>query len=477
MKRGKKIGLLFVMTLMLFSIVLPLNAEEHAASQRTEEARNMVEDFTFDDMEEAEWASEYMINMKANEILSGYPDGSFRPNQPVKRVEAIVTAVRLMGLEEEAKERASASTSLFFKDAKLIDQKYAWAKGYMLVALEQGLFHESEEKMEPGKPASRLWAASLLVKALGLQSEALSQMTTSPEFTDVNAVPAGALGYINVAVEYEIVSGYPDGTFKPHKNVTRAEMAVLLSRAREGFLEQSGANTIQGEIMKVEWVQSSTVTEEVYHSSPEGMHLALTVQIDQGPLSTYTVPSDLLVQFRGRYMNADQLLAGDRVVLVVEGESIIEAVVLNESDAGGEHQVDSPLSNGILSFKLELEYGAGQEIELAYKDKKGKLSAKIEMGENREQKDDEALQQMLDYLAEMQLSADMNRDDLLEAVLRSLDIELEEISELELTVQFTNGKKLNIELEAEEDEEDEDEHDEEDEEEEEHRSMKRSKKI
>src|SRR5690606_4973267 len=38
-------------------------------------------------------------------------------------------------------------------------------------------------------------------------------------------------GYIAKLVKEGIISGYPDGTFKPAKTVTRAEMAIFISRA------------------------------------------------------------------------------------------------------------------------------------------------------------------------------------------------------------------------------------------------------
>lgn len=49
-------------------------------------------------------------------------------------------------------------------------------------------------------------------------------------FTDVGANQA-ASGYIASAAEREIIQGYPDGTFRPYEPVTRGQMAIFLSRA------------------------------------------------------------------------------------------------------------------------------------------------------------------------------------------------------------------------------------------------------
>ncbi|WHX47245.1 S-layer homology domain-containing protein [Paenibacillus woosongensis] len=77
----------------------------------------------FKDIQEAEWAAGYITKMQSKKVLQGFEDGSFRPNQPVTRVEAIVTAVRLMGLDGDAKSKSSA-TQLHFKDADQLDKRY-----------------------------------------------------------------------------------------------------------------------------------------------------------------------------------------------------------------------------------------------------------------------------------------------------------------------------------------------------------------
>lgn len=73
-------------------------------------------------------------------------------------------------------------------------------------------------------------------------------MTNIPHFNDVNEIPAGSIGYVNVAVEQGITTGYGDNTFKPNQPVKRGEMAAFLDRTNDGLLEQSGAITVQGTI-------------------------------------------------------------------------------------------------------------------------------------------------------------------------------------------------------------------------------------
>ena len=60
-------------------------------------------------------------------------------------------------------------------------------------------------------------------------------------FKDVSA-NMFASGYIQSAADNKILSGYKDGTFKPYENVTRGEMALMISRA----FDYSYGNTTSG---------------------------------------------------------------------------------------------------------------------------------------------------------------------------------------------------------------------------------------
>lgn len=63
-----------------------------------------------------------------------------------------------------------------------------------------------------------------IAKALGLTSD-----ISSNSFPDVSANIRG--GYINSAVKAGIITGYPDGTFKPEQFITREQMALMMVRA------------------------------------------------------------------------------------------------------------------------------------------------------------------------------------------------------------------------------------------------------
>ncbi|GGF98959.1 S-layer homology domain-containing protein [Paenibacillus abyssi] len=199
------------------------------------------------DEKEMEWAMEHIIRLASKGVFNGYEDGTFKPRQTISRIEALVAAVRLMGLREQAESAEEMSTDLNFKDAELLQEKYPWAVGYVAVALENDLFFETDAKIEPNKPADRLWATTLLVKALKLEDEAKAKNNTKLEFKDARQIPAGSVGYVAVAIEKGLVTGYQNNTFRPNQPVSRAELAALLDRT-DNQLPDHDAQAVVGKL-------------------------------------------------------------------------------------------------------------------------------------------------------------------------------------------------------------------------------------
>ena len=81
----------------------------------------------------------------------------------------------------------------------------------------------------PEKQVTRAELAKMLVICLGL-GDTVESLAGRTIFTDV-AENHWASGYINAAVQTKVIAGYPDGTFKPEKEVTYAEAVTMVIRA------------------------------------------------------------------------------------------------------------------------------------------------------------------------------------------------------------------------------------------------------
>lgn len=448
MKRFKGFVFVLLIALLTFGSAGQLFAAPVTKTVIKEDGRVQIV-LEFNDLKEAEWAIQYISKMQSKKIFTGYTDGTFQPNKPVTRAEAIVTAVRLLGLESEAKARPT-NTSLNFKDAKHIDKQFGWAKGYIQVALEQGLFDASEDMLQPEKPATRVWVSTLLVRALGLQKEALQQMNQLPNFTDAKQIPATSVGYVNVAVKQGLVTGYQNGSFQPNKPVTRAEMAALLDRTNDGLLEYTGAYRESGTITEIVFntdvTNQETVTSNVYQQE----NGKITILTGDNRVQSYQISSELLVTYQGSYIKADQLKVSDHVQLIVKDQKVVEAKIVDLTQV--KVQPTNPTNNlGIKEFKLEIELGEKAEVEISYKNK-GIAEAKVEIeskAETLKLKGTEAENFITLLLNDVGLTENMKSDELMNSILAALNIKKELVKELELKVKFTNGKEVKVEIEHE----------------------------
>jgi hypothetical protein len=180
----------------------------------------------------AHWANKYISKMAMLDIVRGYTDGSFRPDNPVSRQEAVLMALRLLGLEDDAEHATINAIYGFETDA--------YFKPYVDYAFSIGLVSNLEELSSYGRakwgasPASREWIAKLTIRVID-EEEA---ETSSIQFSDRNDISAWAVGYVNAAAELGIVTG-SNGAFNPQKPVTRAELAAFFSRAEPMLAERS----------------------------------------------------------------------------------------------------------------------------------------------------------------------------------------------------------------------------------------------
>ena len=102
---------------------------------------------------------------------------------------------------------------------------------------------------------TRAEAAIMIGRALELNGNAKN--TT---FRDVTAKVTGS-GYIASAVEKGIITGYPNGTYRPHEPVTRGQIAIFLDRAFElepckcanPFIDISSGQVAFQSIMSAHW--------------------------------------------------------------------------------------------------------------------------------------------------------------------------------------------------------------------------------
>src|SRR5690606_23605379 len=96
---------------------------------------------------------------KAAGYISGYPDGTMKPNNPISRQEAAIVIMRIKGLEENAQKASS------FADYNKIPE---WSKGAIGAVLAANIFEGYPDGTFKGEnPIKRAEAVVALGKAMG----------------------------------------------------------------------------------------------------------------------------------------------------------------------------------------------------------------------------------------------------------------------------------------------------------------------
>ena len=176
-------------------------------------------DHKFNDISDY-WAADYVDFLYNADITTGYSDGSFRPNQNISRAQFAVMLYRYLKLDENQ----YANVSLPFADLGSIP---AYAIPAVKALYAEGVITGSEKNgqlyFNPGSSLTRAQAAAMIGRTQ-TKGYALADLT----FTDSAQIPTYAAYYIRAMVGQGVINGYSDGSFKPHSNITRGQMAKIL---------------------------------------------------------------------------------------------------------------------------------------------------------------------------------------------------------------------------------------------------------
>ena len=218
----KKIITLIVAIFMMISITA------YASPKYGEELENMpAKSYSqkFDDVKKSHWAFSYIAEMTEKGILTGYPDGKFRPNNNITRAEFAKVMITASGLKV-APVNYTSFIDVTIEDwfAPYIEAAKPFLNGYIIAGKNTYL---------PDSLALREDIAVALVKLKGYDTSVADVSLLYAMFSDASSISASAQKYVAVAVERGLVSGYDDGTFRGQQSVTRAEAAALLWRASQ----------------------------------------------------------------------------------------------------------------------------------------------------------------------------------------------------------------------------------------------------
>jgi hypothetical protein len=175
----------------------------------------------FADVGSSYWARPFIENLASEQIIAGFPDGTFKPDQPVTRAQ-------FAAIVRNAFDQPYGRTAPRFSD---VNASY-WANAAIADAYSQGfLSGYPNGAFQPEQQIPRVQALVALANGLnyspqGSINEALGR------YRDAGQIPGYGESPVAAATENRLVVNYPNvDMLQPQRTATRADVAAFIYQA------------------------------------------------------------------------------------------------------------------------------------------------------------------------------------------------------------------------------------------------------
>ena len=169
------------------------------------------------------WAKNSIETLANKGIISGYRDGTFKPDAPLTRAEFATMLIKAFPQLLDSRE------PLQFKDVP----SNFWAYSVIQKTYSTGFMSGYEDQsFKPQQNIPRVQALVSLVKGLNYEPSQSIIKTLNQSLNDGKDIPNYAKNAIAAAIEFGLVVNYPEvKLLNPNKPATRAEVAVFFCQA------------------------------------------------------------------------------------------------------------------------------------------------------------------------------------------------------------------------------------------------------
>ncbi len=180
----------------------------------------------FADVNYTDWHVGYVLTLAELDLVKGYDDSTFRPNETISQAEFVVLAMKAQHYEYEAAPGEH------------------WAMNYIRGAEDMGAIDPCTGDKEILNGAiNRAEAARILVRTNDITPVSVEEAEIP--FADFHVIPEVYQPYVLTAYQEGWLSGYPDGTFRPAHSITRAEASVILTKSMGSSAEETRQQMVE----------------------------------------------------------------------------------------------------------------------------------------------------------------------------------------------------------------------------------------
>lgn len=175
---------------------------------------------SFHDVDNSSWYAPYVYALYQKDVVSGLTSTTFGPGQSLTRAQLVT----MLSHYETKETLETYRTANKFSDVK----ESAWYAPYVNWAASVGFVAGYKEgTFLPNRPVTRAEAATMIVQyAKRTEGVSIEKVKEPVSFKD--EIPKWAAPYISEAQQAGLFSGYPDGSFKADKTMTRGEASAVL---------------------------------------------------------------------------------------------------------------------------------------------------------------------------------------------------------------------------------------------------------
>ena len=185
----------------------------------------------FKDIKPDFWAAKAIASTADRGFLKGFPDGTFRPGNNITKIQALVSIVNGLNLSG-----GNPNVLMVYRDRAQIP---SYATNATTVATQKLLVvnYPQPDQLEPLREITRAEIAVLIYQALvatGQENPLPSAYIVKPEteipsFSDI--VGHWAEPFIRALVSMNLTQGFADGTYQPDQAMSRAQYTALIAAA------------------------------------------------------------------------------------------------------------------------------------------------------------------------------------------------------------------------------------------------------
>ncbi|MEK4326342.1 carbohydrate binding domain-containing protein [Paenibacillus sp. FSL R7-0312] len=338
---------------------LPVKSKLAAAGNATAAVQNgnlaAADMKAFTDVSTDNWAADAIQRWSRSGVISGYGDGSFRPDHQVTRAEFAAIINRIFGYKEAA---AALPEDI---------PAGAWYKNDIAKAVAAGYLNAgADNHIQPAAKLKRGEAVVALQRIFRLETV----NHAGSVYSDLAGAGSEVISAADALTAAGYIQGYPGGLFKPDGNITRAELAKMADTLVQELQSSGGEvklGTVQGNVVLNH--EGATLKESVIEGN-----LYLTEGIGEGDIRIQGVQVKGTTYIRGGGEHsvtlADSSLGTIQVAkprgtvrIVASGTTTAGTVQLNsggvleEGNLTGEGFTNVELSAGEKTVTLKGNYG------------------------------------------------------------------------------------------------------------------------